>query len=126
MHPKSQSGKTKSPITTKIRTYVDPLPSNAIPDISEKPERPPPKTKNERFYARHNYVPLDDEEAELDIKFPDNKCYMCHQCEKQTRFKKKASLRYTYLCPVGQFAEKRAFLRPVGQFFRALTSSKTN
>ena len=94
MHPKSQSGKTKSPITTKIRTYVDPLPSNAIPDISEKPERPPPKTKNERFYARHNYVPLDDEEAELDIKFPDNKCYMCHQCEKQTRFKKKASLRY--------------------------------
>ena len=94
MHPKSQSGKTKSPITTTIRTYVDPLPSNAIPDISEKPERPPPKTKNERFYARHNYVPLDDEEAELDIKFPDNKCYMCHQCEKQTRFKKKASLRY--------------------------------
>ena len=98
MHPKSQSGKTKSPITTKIRTYVDPLPSNAIPDISEKPERPPPKTKNERFYARHNYVPLDDEEAELDIKFPDNKCYMCHQCEKQTRFKKKASLRYIIYC----------------------------
>ena len=24
---------------------------------------------------------------------------------------------YTYLCPVGQFAEKRAILRPVGQFF---------
>ena len=24
---------------------------------------------------------------------------------------------YTHLCPVGQFAEKRANLRPVGQFF---------
>ena len=32
---------------------------------------------------------------------------------------------YTYLWPVGQFAEKRAILRPVGHFFRALTSNRT-
>ena len=93
MHSDSLSSIQKTPRNAKVRLHVDPLPSNAIPEISEKPNRPPPKTKNERFYARHNYVPLDDEEAELDIKFPDNKCYKCHECEKQTRFKKKSSLR---------------------------------